>query len=92
MLTTAPKCRAVCNGKPGDVMDELVAGFKALRAQGVSERDALEISKNPLRVMCLFPSGSLGTFHSAAEAFVSSGCATCAVNLAYAPPADKSAN
>lgn len=89
-ITKEPKCRAVCKGKPGMVMDELVAAFKALRAQGLSEEDALRRAHDPDRLAETFPGGSLGTFRATAEAFVVSGCAECAVNLAYTEkPAEK---
>lgn len=87
MLTSAPKCRVVCNGKPGEVMDELVAAFRALRAEGIPEDQALLVSRDPEKIARLFPSGSIGGMRATAEAFVSSGCAECAVNLAYAPKA-----
>lgn len=83
MLTSAPKCRVVCVDKPGAVMDQLVEAFKILRAQGISEKQALLISHDPAQLARLFPEGSLGASRGSVEAFVSSGCAECAVNLAY---------
>lgn len=85
MLTSPPKCRVVCKGKPGEVMDELVAAFRALRERGVPEDQALLVSRDPAQLARLFPSGSIGGMAATADAFVSSGCAECAVNLAYAP-------
>lgn len=84
MVTSTPGCRAVCNGKPGEVMDQLEAAFRTLRAQGVSEVRALVISRDPDQLMRLFPSDSLGAMRGVAESFVRSCCAECAVNLAYA--------
>lgn len=83
MLTSPPKCRVVCKDEPGEVMDQLVAGFKKLRAQGISEQQALNLSRNPAELARLFPAGSLGGLPVASEAFVDSGCAECAVNKAY---------
>lgn len=84
MITKAPACRTVCNGKPGDVMEQLIAAFKKLRVQGVSEEQALLICHDPNKLVDLLPSSSFGGFHGAAEALVSSGCSECAVNHAYA--------
>lgn len=83
MLTRPPKCRIVCKDEPGEVMEQLVAGFRKLRAEGVSEREALALSRDPGRLARLFPGGGLGSLPATAEAFSSSGCAECAVNKAY---------
>jgi hypothetical protein len=85
MLTRPPKCRVVCKDEPGEVMDQLIAAFTKLRAQGLSEKDALALSHDPLRLAGLFPGGSLGSLPATAQAFASSGCAECAVNKAYSP-------
>lgn len=89
MVARAPKCRVVCVDKPGEVMDQLVEAFKMLRAQGISEKQALVMSRDPAQLARLFPAGSLGATRSSAEAFVTSGCAECAVNLAYVTPKAK---
>ncbi len=84
MLTSAPSCRPVCGDAPGEVMDELVAAFARLRAQGISEAQALLASRDPERVRDLFPTDGMGGLRATAEAMVSSGCAECAVNKVYA--------
>lgn len=88
MLTSAPKCRVVCNGRPGEVQEQLAAGFAKLRAQGVSEQQALVIARDPAQIVRLLPAESLGALPYAARALIESGCAECAVNLAYAPRPD----
>jgi hypothetical protein len=84
MLTSAPECRTVCNGKPGDVVEQLIVAFKGLRARGWSEEQALNLSRDSKQVAALLPNSSLGALHSVAEAVVLTGCAECAVNYAYA--------
>lgn len=88
MLTSAPKCRAVCDGRPGEVMEQLTAGFTKLRALGVSEKQALVIARDPAQMVRLLPAESLGALPQTARALIDSGCAECAVNLAYAPRSD----
>lgn len=84
MLTKAPACRAVCKGKPGAVMDELVAVMTDLRLAGKAEAEVLFVARDPVALARLFPEGSLGRYPSVAESFVDSGCSECAVNKAYA--------
>ena len=84
MKTSAPGCRTACNGKPGEVVEHLVVAFEALRVQGVSEEQAQLVSRDPKQVACLLSNHSLGSLHGIADAIVSSGCAECAVNYAYA--------
>lgn len=84
MLTNAPACRTACNGNPGSVVVELVAAFKSLRSQGISEQQALLLSGDPVRVSRLLPIGSPGSLASVARVLVSEGCTGCAVNYAYA--------
>jgi hypothetical protein len=57
--------------------------FKGLRAKGVSEAQALLLAADPEQVAALLPGDSLGALAGTAAAIVSSGCAECAVNLAY---------
>lgn len=83
MLTSIPKCRILCKDEPGEVMEQLVAAFRKLRAEGITEKQALALANDPTQLTRLFPEGSLGTLRSTSEAFSSSGCATCAVNKAY---------
>jgi len=83
MLTSAPECRVVCNGSPGKVMEELIFAFRVLRSQGISEEQVLLCSRDPDQVIRLLPSTSPGTVHGVAAALVSTGCAECAVNLAF---------
>lgn len=85
MLTSTPKCRVVCNGKPGEVMDQLAAGFRKLRAAGVTEKQALVIAGDAAQLVRLLPADSVGALPVTARALIDSGCAACAVNLAYAP-------
>lgn len=84
MLTKAPACRAVCKGKPGAVMDELVSVMTDLRLAGKAESEVLFVARDPVALARLFPEGSLGRYPSVAESFVDSGCSECAVNKAYA--------
>lgn len=84
MLTKVPACRAVCKGKPGAVMDELVDLLIDLRRAGKAESDVLHLVRDPVSLANLFPPGSLGRFPAVAESFVGSGCSECAVNKAYA--------
>lgn len=88
MLSNPPKCRVVCNDKPGEVQDQLTDGFRKLRAQGVSEKQALIIARDPAQLARVLPAASIGALPAAARALVDSGCAECAVNLAYAPRSD----
>lgn len=64
-------------------MDDLVAAFEALRAKGVSEEEAVLVSRDPDELRRLLSAGSLGALHGTAEAMATSGCAECAVNKAY---------
>ena len=84
MLTSAPGCRAVCNGKPGEAVEQLIEVFNDLRTQGWSEEKTLNLSRDPKQVVALLPIDSLGALLSVAEANVLTGCAECAVNYAYA--------
>lgn len=84
MLTNAPGCRTVCKGAPGEDMMQLVAAFKNLRTQGLTEAQALLLAADPEQVSAMLPGDSLGALAGTAAAIVSSGCAECAVNLAYA--------
>ena len=86
MLTKAPACRAVCKDSPGEVMDELVAALARMRNNGLTEADALTLVARADTLTKMFPEGSLGRLLSVAESFVESGCATCAVNKAFAEP------
>ena len=83
MLTKPPACRVVCNDSPGAVMDELVAALAKKRNAGLAEADALLLVGQTASLVKLFPEGSLGQMPAVAESFVTSGCATCAVNKAY---------
>lgn len=83
MLTSIPKCRILCKDEPGEVMEQLVAGFRKLRAAGITEKQALAMAHDPAQLTRLFPEGSLGTLRATSEAFANSGCAECAVNKAY---------
>jgi len=84
MITNAPACRTVCNGKPGEVVENLVAAFKRLRTLGIPEGQALLVSRDPHQVARLLPISSPGSLSSIAEAMVTAGCTECAVNYAYA--------
>lgn len=88
MLSSAPKCRVVCNGRPGEVQDQLADGFRKLRAQGVSEKEALAIARDPALMTRLLPAESVGALPMTVRALIDSGCAECAVNLAYTPRSD----
>ena len=83
MLTKVPGCRAVCQGAPSEVINQLVAAFKDLRDQGVSEVQSLRMARDPSQIVRLCSETSVGGVHSVAEALVASGCAECTVNLAY---------
>jgi len=83
MLTSAPGCRAVCKGKPGDVVEHLVVVFERLKIGGMTEEQALRLARNPDQLARLLPSTSLGALPGGSEAVVSGGCADCAVNYAY---------
>jgi hypothetical protein len=84
MLTKPPACRVVCTDSPGAVMDELVEALAKKRNAGLAEADALSLVGQAASLVRLFPEGSLGQMPAVAESFVTSGCATCAVNKAYA--------
>ena len=84
MLTSAPGCRAVCKGKPGDVVEHLVVVFERLRIGGMTEEQALRLASDPDQLARLLSSTSLGALPSVSEAVVTGGCAECAVNCAYA--------
>ena len=84
MLTSAPGCRAACNGKPGDVVEHLVVAFERLKVGGMTEEQALRLARNPDQLARLLPSNSLGALPGVSEAVVNGGCAECAVNYAYA--------
>lgn len=83
MLTNPPGCRAICKGSPGDDLIQLVAAFKTLRTQGLSEAQALLLAADPKQVAAMLSADSLGALAGMAVAIVSSGCAACAVNQAY---------
>lgn len=83
MLSRAPGCRSVCNGTPGDVVDDLAAAFRAMRVKGTSEAEALRFARDPVELARLCSERSLGSLKGVAEVLVFSGCAECAVNLAY---------
>jgi len=83
MLTTAPACRAVCTNLPTTVMDELVEALAKRRNAGLTEAEALLLVGQASSLARLFPEGSLGKLAAVAESLINSGCATCAVNMAY---------
>jgi len=75
----APGCRAACNGRPGVEMDELIAAFKRLRAEGYTVEALYRIAGDAEHVAKLFPRQSMGALLATAAAMVSEGCAACAV-------------
>ena len=87
MLTKAPGCRSVCSDSPGAVMDELVVSLIKMRRSGLTEAAALSLVRQATSLATLFPEGSLGRMPKVAESFLDSGCATCAVNKAFAKKA-----
>jgi len=84
MLTQAPGCRTVCKGAPASLMDELVDALARQRRRGLTEADAVLLVRESTSLANLFGEASLGRRPDVAASFIDSGCATCAVNKAYA--------
>ena len=79
MERASPGCRAACNGRPGETMDELITAVKRLRAGGKTFEQLYLLAGDAKQVAGLFPRHSMGALHATAAAIVSEGCAACAV-------------
>ena len=84
MLTQAPGCRPVCKDAPASLMDELVHALVKQRRRGLTEANAVLLVGESTSLADLFDEGSLGRRPAVAASLIESGCATCAVNKAFA--------